>query len=69
MRANVGPVDRVTRIVVGLALISVLFLSSGPVRWLGLVGFIPLLTAVFSFCPLYTALGLNTYHHPDKRTT
>jgi len=62
MIANVGRVDRVIRIVVGFALISLLFVANGPVRWIGLLGFIPLLTAIVGFCPLYTALGLNTDH-------
>jgi len=45
MIANVGAVDRVIRIVVGLALISLMFVLSGPVRGVGLIGFISLLTA------------------------
>ncbi len=60
MTTNVGSADRVIRIVVGLALISLLLVASGPVRWVGLIGFVPLLTAFVGFCPLYTALGLNT---------
>jgi hypothetical protein len=60
--SNVGAVDRVIRIVVGLALISLLFVLSGPAHWIGLIGFVPLLTAFFGFCPLYAALGLNTSH-------
>lgn len=62
MIANVGAVDRVIRVVVGLALISLLFVLNGPVRWAGLIGFIPLLTAFFGYCPLYTAVGLTTRH-------
>ncbi len=62
MTTNVGPVDRVIRIVLALALFSLFFVTSGPVRWVGLIGFVPLLTAFFGFCPLYTALGLNTRH-------
>ncbi len=64
MTTNVGSVDRVIRIAVGLALISLLFVTSGPIRWVGLIGFIPLLTAFVGFCPLYTALGLSTRHAP-----
>jgi hypothetical protein len=62
MISNVGPVDRVIRITLGLALMSPLVLLHGPLRWLGLVGFIPVLTAFLGFCPLYTALGLTTSH-------
>lgn len=60
MTTNVGAVDRAIRIVIGVGLISLLFLLNGSARWLGLVGFVPLLTAFIRFCPLYAALGLNT---------
>jgi hypothetical protein len=60
MKANVGSIDRVIRIVIGLALLSVIFLVDGPNRWFGLIGFVPLLTATMRFCPLYTVIGLST---------
>lgn len=58
MKLNVGGIDRGARIVVGLALIGLTLMGTiGPWGWIGVV---PLLTGVFSFCPLYTLLGLNT---------
>ncbi|WP_300300887.1 DUF2892 domain-containing protein [Ferrovibrio sp.] len=60
MRSNVGGIDRVLRILVGLGLLSLLVWYPGEWRWVGLVGLVPLLTGLFSFCPLYTLLGLNT---------
>ncbi len=60
MTANVGSLDRLLRVVVGLALLSLLVLAEPPLRWLGLVGFVPLLTAAVRFCPLYTVLGIRT---------
>jgi hypothetical protein len=60
MKANVGSIDRMIRIVVGLGLLSVIFLVEGPYRWFGLIGFVPLLTATFRFCPLYTVVGIDT---------
>lgn len=60
MKANVGGVDRVLRIVVGIVLLSLVFLVAGPARWWGLVGLIPLGTGVFGFCPLYALFGLST---------
>ena len=60
MKANVGSIDRVVRVVLGLALLSIVFLGSGPARWFGLIGLVPLLTASMSFCPLYTLVGLDT---------
>ena len=58
---NVGGLDRVLRIVVGLALIAGFFLNSGAAySWLYLIGIVPLLTGVFSTCALYSVLGINT---------
>ena len=58
---NVGGIDRVLRIVVGLALIAGFFLNSGATYgWLYLIGIVPLLTGLFSTCALYSVLGINT---------
>jgi len=55
---NVGSIDRILRIVVGLGLISLVFV--GPQTPWGWIGIVPLLTATISFCPLYTLLGIRT---------
>ncbi len=60
MKANVGGIDKVLRIVVGLAVLSLVFVLPEPSRWWGLVGLVPLLTGFMNFCPLYSILGLNT---------
>lgn len=60
MQINVGGLDRIIRFIVGLALLSMLFLGSGSWRWVGLVGIVPLLTALMRYCPLYTVLRINT---------
>lgn len=60
MDRNVGTVDRVLRIIAGLALLSLLFLLEGNARWFGLIGLVPLLTASLSWCPLYTLFGIRT---------
>ena len=58
MPANVGTIDRLLRIIVGLALLSLVFV--GPKSLWGLVGLIPLGTAVFGFCPAYALFGIRT---------
>ena len=58
LRKNVGSIDRGIRLLLGVGLLSLAF--TGPQTPWGYLGFIPLLTAVFSTCPLYTALGMNT---------
>jgi hypothetical protein len=58
MKANVGTVDRVIRIVVGLVLIALVFV--GPQTPWGWIGVVPLATGLISTCPLYSLLGLST---------
>lgn len=60
MHANVGSADRVVLVVVGLALLSLLFVLNGNVRWWGLIGLVPLATSAFRFCPLYRVVGLSS---------
>jgi hypothetical protein len=60
MEANVGSVDRVVRVVVGLALLSLLFVLNGNARWMGLIAVVPLATAAIRACPLYRLVGLST---------
>jgi ABC-type branched-subunit amino acid transport system permease subunit len=58
MTANVGGIDRILRIVAGLALIALA--ATGVVGAWGYLGVIVLATGVFSFCGAYTILGINT---------
>ena len=67
MDTNVGSMDRVVRVVLGLGLLSAFFLLEGPLRWVGLAGVVLLLTAAVSFCPLYRVLGINTSPTVPKR--
>lgn len=60
MKTNVGGIDKLLRIVIGIALLSMVFVLEGSARWFGLIGLVPLLTAFVGFCPLYTILGINT---------
>lgn len=64
MQFNVGGIDRILRIIVGLVLIGLA--AAGTVGWWGWVGVIPLVTGLFRFCPLYALLGMNTC--PVKRS-
>jgi len=66
MKANVGGVDKILRIVVGLGLLSLILILQGNARWWGLVGLIPLATGLINFCPLYALLGLNSCPTKDK---
>jgi len=55
---NIGPIDRAIRVVVGIVLLSLAF--TGPQTAWGALGFIPLITAMVGWCPLYSLLGIST---------
>jgi len=58
---NEGTVDRVVRIVLGVALLAFgLFTRS----WVGAIGVVPLLTGAVGFCPLYRLIGVQTCERP-----
>ncbi|GAA3871951.1 DUF2892 domain-containing protein [Celeribacter arenosi] len=58
---NVGNLDRILRIVLGLALLAGFFLNpDAQYRWLYLIGVVPLVTGLLSTCPLYKIFGFST---------
>ncbi|MCB1106191.1 MAG: DUF2892 domain-containing protein [Opitutaceae bacterium] len=57
MKANVGSIDRVLRIIVGLVILGAGYYYQS---WWGLVGLVPLLTGIFRFCPAYLPFGLSS---------
>lgn len=58
MPKNVGAIDRTLRIVIGVVLLSLVFV--GPKTLWGLVGLVPLLTGLARFCPAYKLVGAST---------
>ncbi len=60
MQINVGSLDRIVRIVVGLILLSLPLWLDSPWRWLGLIGIMPLITGLAGRCPGYRLLGRST---------
>ncbi|MEZ5953096.1 MAG: DUF2892 domain-containing protein [Hyphomonas sp.] len=57
-KTNEGTIDRVLRVIVGLALIAIVFV--GPKTPFGWIGLVPLLTGLAGTCPVYSLLGINT---------
>lgn len=58
MARNEGAVDRVLRVTVGLAILSLVFVGpQKPWAWFGLV---PLVTGLVGFCPVHSVLGIRT---------
>jgi hypothetical protein len=60
MKTNVGGIDRILRVVVGIAVLALFFVLEGNARYWALVGVVPLFTGLFSTCPLYSIIGINT---------
>ena len=58
MKSNVGGIDRLLRIVVGLALLALVF--TGTIGAWGWIGVVPLATGALGTCPLYSVLGFST---------
>lgn len=58
MTKNEGTIDRALRVIVGLVLLSLVFV--GPQTMWGLIGIVPLVTGLIGICPLYSILGINT---------
>ena len=58
MPRNEGTLDRVLRVVIGLVLLSLVFV--GPKTMWGLIGLVPLVTGLAGSCPIYTIFGLRT---------
>ncbi|HSW33536.1 MAG TPA: DUF2892 domain-containing protein [Steroidobacteraceae bacterium] len=60
MTTNVGGIDRILRIVVGIAVLALFFVLEGNARYWALVGLVPLFTGLSRTCPLYSVIGVNT---------
>ncbi len=58
MQKNVGAIDKVLRVVIGLGLLSLIFV--GPKTLWGLIGIVPLATVAMGWCPAYSLLGIKT---------
>lgn len=61
MIKNVGGIDRAVRLIIGLVIVAAgVFYHS----WWGVVGAVPIVTAIVRWCPPYAMLGINTCKRP-----
>lgn len=58
MKQNIHNIERVARVIVGIIILSLVFV--GPKTWWGLIGILPILTGVIGWCPPYQLLGIST---------
>lgn len=64
LKDNVGKIDRVIRVIVGIILVGNVFTGlQSPIGWIGLI---LILTGLFGTCPLYSLLKLNTKSLSEK---
>ena len=66
MKKNVGIIDRLIRIAVGINITSMVFIA--PSSPLAMIGLAPLLTGIIAWCPLYILLGISTCGKCDSGT-
>ena len=57
---NIGKTDKIVRIILALIFFSLFFILQGNLRFIALIGFVPLITALVGTCPLYLPFGINT---------
>jgi len=60
LKENVGLIDRIIRIILGLILLSLFFLLDGGIKYISIIGIVLLLTAFIKSCPIYSILGINS---------
>lgn len=61
---NLGKWDRLFRVLLGLAVLSLLLADIGDLHWLGVLGLIPIASALIGWCPVYQLFGI--YTSPDE---
>jgi len=67
MKSNESALDRIIRVILGIALLAAGLLMAGPIKWVLLaLAAIALITAVTGFCLLYKVFGINTNKKPKE---
>lgn len=63
MKVNMGKADRFFRFFVGILTVTLGFLNHS---WLGVLGLIPLITALLNWCPIYLPFNISTCKEEEK---
>lgn len=64
MRKNIGTAERWLRIIAGLIILSLIYFIDSDWRWIGLIGIVPLATALVGWCPVYALFGISSCKIP-----
>lgn len=60
-KTNEGTLDRIVRVVVGIAVLALIFVYPDAAwRWWALIGLVPLITGLVGTCPIYSIFGIST---------
>ena len=65
MYHNVGGIDQILRIVLGVVIFTIGVIYN---KWWGMVGLIPLVTGTMSWCPLYNLVELSSLKISESET-
>lgn len=63
MKKNMGGIDKTLRLILGVVILIIGYLNES---WWGLIGLVPILTGLTSFCPMYLPFGLSTIGKKEK---
>jgi hypothetical protein len=62
---NTGRVDRAIRLVLGVVVLGLYGATDPPLKYVTLLGLIPVATGLSGFCPLYRLFGVSTCRTSD----
>ena len=60
MEKNIGNTEKTFRIVIGLAILPMFFILEGNLRWIAIIGIVPIVTGIMNWCPAWFLLGIKT---------
>ena len=67
MTRNIGNIERIGRLIIGIMILGLYGALEPPGRYLTLLGLLPFGSALTGFCPIYALLGWNRWHPAGKR--
>jgi hypothetical protein len=67
MTRNIGNIERLVRLVLGVLILGLYGALPSPWRYITLIGLLPLGSALTGFCPFYAQIGRNPWHSTRRR--
>ena len=57
---NVGTLDKIIRLIIAAGLFALGAILEGNLRFISIIGVVPLFTAFFGLCPIYSIFGISS---------